>query len=190
MLGVALAFGLTVVGMAYAIGHISGAHMNPAVSLGLFMGGRMSAKDLVPYIVAQVVGGLIAGVVLLILLKSQKGTQEIKNAFGGNNYKDVGVIAALLTEFFLTFGFVFIIMGATSKRAPAHMAGLVIGLTLTLVHIIGIAVTGTSVNPARSLGVAIFERGDALKHLWLFLLAPPAGGVAGALTYKFIDPEG
>ncbi len=193
LLGVSLAFGLTVVTMAYAIGHISGCHLNPAVSVGLFAVGKLEKKDLLPYIGAQVLGAIVAAAVLFAIMKGAKGFDVTagfaSNGFGDHSPMNYSLVSALLIEFVLTAVFLFIIMGATDSRAPAALAPLAIGLTLTLIHLISIPVTNTSVNPARSTGVAIFQHGWALKQLWLFWLAPIAGGVAGALAYKFIASE-
>jgi len=193
LLGVSLAFGLTVVTMAYAIGHISGCHLNPAVSVGLFAAGKLEKKHLLPYIGAQVLGAVVAAAVLFAIMKGFKGFDVTagfaSNGFGDHSPMNYTLVSALLIEFVLTAMFLFIIMGATDSRAPAALAPLAIGLTLTLIHLISIPVTNTSVNPARSTGVAIFQHGWALKQLWLFWLAPIAGGVAGALAYKFIASE-
>jgi aquaporin Z len=184
MTSVSLAFGLTVVTMAYAIGHISGAHLNPAVSVGLAVGGRFPWKDVGPYAGAQVAGGIAAAVLLQVLTKDLYGAASL----GANDYKQLtsGVVAELI----LTMMFLVVIMGATSKRAPAHMAGLVIGLCLALIHMIGIPVTGVSVNPARSIGPALLAGGDPLKHLWVFVVVPPLGAALGAFVYKSMDAEG
>ncbi|PMF78440.1 aquaporin Z, partial [Vibrio breoganii] len=177
--GVSLAFGLTVVTMAYAIGHISGCHLNPAVTIGLWAGGRHEAKEVVPYIIAQVIGGIIAGGVLYVIATGKAGADI--GGFATNGYGDYspmgyGMTAALVTEIVLTAVFLFVIMGATDGRAPAGFAPLAIGLCLTLIHLISIPVTNTSVNPARSTGVAVFVGDAAISQLWLFWVAPIIGG--------------
>ena len=189
--GVSLAFGLTVVTMAYAIGHISGCHLNPAVSIGLWAGGRFDSSDLVPYIVAQVIGAVIAGGVLYIIASGAEGF-SLAGGFASNGYGEhspggYSLIAALVAEIVLTMIFIMVIMGATDDRAPAGMAPLAIGLCLTLIHLISIPVTNTSVNPARSTGVAVFAGGWALAQLWLFWVAPIIGGFLGAKLYSLID---
>ena len=187
--GVALAFGLTVVTMAYAVGHISGAHFNPAISIGLFFGRRFPARDLLPYIVAQVIGGAVAGLVLYAIASGKPGWTI--DGFASNGYGDhspggYALPAVFLAEVVLTFMFVFVIMGATDGRAPAGFAPLAIGLTLTLIHLISIPVDNTSVNPARSTGVAIFAGGWALAQLWVFWLAPIVGGALGGYAYTWL----
>ncbi len=190
--GVALAFGLTVVTMAYAIGHISGCHLNPAVSIGLWVGGRFDGKDLVPYIVAQVLGGL-AGAGILFLIASGKPGFELggfaANGYGEHSPGGYGLQAALVTEVAMTFMFLMIILGATHKQAPAGLAGLAIGLGLTLIHLISIPVTNTSVNPARSTSQALFVGDWALSQLWLFWVAPIVGAALAGLVYKWLSPE-
>jgi aquaporin Z len=189
-LGVALAFGLTVVTMAYAIGHISGCHLNPAVSFGLVAGGRMPARDLPAYVVAQVLGGIAAALVLMIILKganlwdTARSAGFAANGYGEHSPKGFGLGAAFLAELILTFIFLIVIHGATDSRAPAALAGLAIGLTLTLIHLISIPITNTSVNPARSSSQALFAGGWALSQLWLFWVAPIAGGILGGAAYK------
>ena len=190
LLGVALAFGLTVMTMAYAIGHISGCHLNPAVSVGLWAGGRFPANQLLPYIVAQVLGAVVAGGVLLLIASGQAGF-EVSAGFASNGYGDhspggYSLLSALVTEIVMTMMFLFIILGATDKRAPQGFAPIAIGLGLTLIHLISIPVTNTSVNPARSTGVAVFVGGWAVKQLWLFWIAPIIGGLLGAAVYRFI----
>ena len=191
--GVALAFGLTVVTMAYAIGHISGCHLNPAVSIGLWIGGRFDKKDLIPYIIAQVLGA-IAGAGILYLIASGKPGFEI-GGFAANGYAEHSpggytMMAALIAEVVLTFFFLLIILGATHSKAPAGLAGLAIGLGLTLIHLVSIPVTNTSVNPARSTSQALFaEGGWALPQLWLFWVAPIAGAIIAGLVYKYMSPE-
>jgi len=194
LLGVSLAFGLTVLTMAYAVGHISGGHFNPAVSVGLLAGGRFSAKDLVPYVVAQCLGAIGAAGALFTIL-SGSGTPDFSGpgAFATNFYgeavyfgKSYSMSAAFLTEFLLTAFFLIIILGATDKFANRKFAGIAIGLGLTLIHLISIPITNTSVNPARSLSQAVFVGGNAMSQLWLFWVAPILGGIAGGLIYRFL----
>lgn len=188
--GVALAFGLTVLTMAFAIGHISGCHLNPAISIGLWAGGRFPAKDVFPYIVAQVLGGIVAGGILFFIASGQAGFEAsagfASNGYGEHSPGQYSMFAAFLTEIVMTMMFLFVIMGATDAKAPQGFAPLAIGLCLTLIHLISIPVTNTSVNPARSTAVAIFQGGWAIQQLWLFWIAPIIGGVLGALTYRFI----
>ena len=186
--GVSLAFGLTVLSLAYGLGHISGAHFNPAVSIGLWAGGRFGKEDLLPYIVSQVLGG-IAGAGVLYLIATGKAGASVggfaANGFGEHSPMGFNMTAALVTEVVMTFMFLIIILGATDKRAPAGFAGLAIGLGLTLIHLISIPVTNTSVNPARSTSQAIFaEGGWAMGQLWLFWLAPIVGAILAGLVYK------
>lgn len=193
-LGVALAFGLTVLTMAYAIGHISGCHLNPAVSVGLWAGGRFPARDLLPYIVAQVLGAIVAGGVLYLIASGKAGFDLsagfASNGYGAHSPGGYSLVAALITEVVMTMMFILVILGATDKRAPQGMAPIAIGLCLTLIHLISIPVTNTSVNPARSTGVAIFVGDWALMQLWLFWVAPIIGAVVGALLYRVIgSPE-
>lgn len=192
-LGVALAFGLTVVTMAYAIGHISGCHLNPAVTIGLAAGGRFPASQIAPYIVAQVVGGVIGGGVLYLIASGKAGFDPsagfASNGYGEHSPGQYGLFACFLAELVLTAVFLFIIMGATHGKAPAGFAPLAIGLGLTLIHLISIDVTNTSVNPARSTGVAVFAGGWAVQQLWLFWLAPIAGGVIGGALYRWLSHE-
>lgn len=190
LLGVAFAFGLTVLTMAYAIGHISGCHLNPAVSIGLWMAGRFPANKLLPYIIAQVLGGIVAGGVLYLIASGKSGF-ELSAGFASNGYAEhspggYSLMAALLTEVVMTMMFLLIILGATDNRAPPGFAPIAIGLGLTLIHLISIPVTNTSVNPARSLGVAIYVGDWALAQLWLFWLAPIAGALLGALIYRYL----
>lgn len=187
-LGVALAFGLTVVTMAYALGHVSGGHFNPAVSLGLWVGGRFSGAQLIPYIIAQVLGGL-AGATVLYLIASGKAGFDVTAGFASNGYGvrspgGYSLQSVLIAEVILTMGFVMVIMGATDSRSPAAAAPLAIGLCLSLIHLISIPVDNTSVNPARSTGVAIFAGGIALQQLWVFWLAPLIGGALGGGLYR------
>jgi len=193
LLGVSLAFGLTVLTMAFAIGHISGCHLNPAVSVGLWAGGRFPANQLGPYIVAQVLGA-IAGAGVLYLIATGKAGFAVSagfacNGYGAHSIGGYSLTAALITEVVMTMMFLLIIMGATDKRAPQGFAPLAIGLGLTLIHLISIPVTQTSVNPARSTGVALFVGDWAVAQLWLFWLAPIVGGVLGAVIYRFIATE-
>jgi aquaporin Z len=191
--GVSLAFGLTVLTMAFAIGHISGCHLNPAVSIGLWAGGRFPANQLLPYIVAQVLGGVVAGGVLYLIASGAAGFDVSKgfasNGFGAHSPGGYSMMAALLTEVVMTMFFLIIILGATDKRAPAGFAPIAIGLALTLIHLISIPVTNTSVNPARSTGVALYVGDWAVAQLWLFWLAPIVGGVLGAGAYRLIASE-
>ncbi|WP_046111045.1 aquaporin Z [Aquincola tertiaricarbonis] len=187
--GVSLAFGLTVLTMAYAIGHISGCHLNPAVSVGLWAGGRFDGGKLVPYILAQVAGAVAAGAVLYLIASGKPGFVAggfASNGFGEHSPGQYGMAAALVCEVVLTAFFLFVILGATDGRAPAGFAPIAIGLCLTLIHLVSIPVTNTSVNPARSTGVALFADAWALQQLWLFWLAPIAGGVIGALAYRVV----
>ncbi len=191
LLGVALAFGLTVLTMIYAVGRISGGHFNPAVSVGLWAGGRLPTKDLVPYVVAQVIGGIAAGGVLYVIASGKAGF-DIQAGFACNGYGEhspggYSLQAALVTEIVMTMTFIYVILGATDKRAPQGFAGVAIGFTLTLIHLISIPVTNTSVNPARSTGVAVYVGGWAVGQLWLFWVAPIIGGLLGALLYRIIS---
>ena len=190
LLGVSLAFGLTVLTMAYAIGHISGCHLNPAVSVGLWVGGRFPASQLAPYIVAQVLGAVIAGAVLYLIASGQAGF-DVSAGFASNGYGDHSpggytLTAALITEVVMTMMFLVVILGATDSRAPQGLAPIAIGLCLTLIHLISIPVTNTSVNPARSTGVALFVGDWAVAQLWLFWVAPIIGAALGAVVYRFI----
>lgn len=188
--GVALAFGLTVLTMAFAIGHISGCHLNPAVSIGLWAGGRFPAKDLAPYIISQVLGGITAGLVLFIIASGKPGFSVAagfaSNGYGAHSPGGYSLGAALVCEIVMTLMFLVIILGATDERAPQGLAPVAIGLALTLIHLISIPVTNTSVNPARSTGVAVFVGGWAVAQLWLFWLAPIAGGILGGMVYRFL----
>ena len=188
--GVALAFGLTVVTMAYAVGHISGGHFNPAVTLGLWAGGRFAAKDILPYWIAQVVGGIAAAAVLY-LIASGKADFSLAGGFASNGYAEhspggYSLVAALVCEVVMTFFFLLVILGSTDSRAPAGFAPLAIGLALTLIHLISIPVTNTSVNPARSTGPALFVGDWATAQLWLFWVAPLAGAVIGGFVYRWL----
>jgi aquaporin Z len=188
--GVSLAFGLTVLTMAYAVGHISGAHFNPAVSIGLYFGKRFPANDLLPYIVAQVVGGAVAGLVLYTIASGKAGFSTAggfaSNGFGEHSPDHYTMLAAFVAEVVLTFVFLIVIMGATDGRAPVGFAPIAIGLCLTLIHLISIPIDNTSVNPARSTGVALFAGGWAISQLWLFWLAPIIGGALGGLAYNWL----
>ena len=190
LLGVSLAFGLTVLTMAYAIGHISGCHLNPAVSVGLWAGGRFPANQLLPYIIAQVLGALVAGGVLFFIASGKAGfevtTGFASNGYGAHSPGGYSLVAALVTEVVMTMMFLLVILGATDKRAPQGMAPIAIGLCLTLIHLISIPVTNTSVNPARSTGVAIFVGDWAVAQLWLFWIAPIVGALLGATIYRYI----
>ena len=196
-LGVALAFGLTVLTGAYALGHISGGHFNPAVSFGLWAGGRFAGKDLLPYIVAQVLGGLLAG---FVLWQIASGNPEFSvdpnaagafasNGYGSHSPGGYSVAAAFLCEVVMTAMFLIVILGATHRRAPAGFAPIAIGLALTLIHLISIPVTNTSVNPARSTGVGLFAGSQAISQLWLFWLAPILGGLLGGVIYRWFDKD-
>ncbi|MEO1106373.1 MAG: aquaporin Z [Pseudomonadota bacterium] len=192
-LGVSFAFGLTVLTMAYTVGHISGGHFNPAVSLGLMIGGRFPAKDLLPYWVAQVIGAIAAAVVLYLIVSGAPGFEGV-GGFASNGYGDASpegysLMSALVIEIVLTAFFLLVILGATSSGAPAGFAPIAIGLCLTLIHLISIPVTNTSVNPARSTGVALFADGPALAQLWLFWVAPLIGAAIGALIWKVMSPD-
>ncbi|RJX73788.1 aquaporin Z [Vibrio sinensis] len=189
LLGVAFAFGLTVLTMAFAIGHISGCHLNPAITLGLWVGGRFEAKDVIPYIVAQLIGGIIAGGVLAVIASGQAGFDVAASGFAANGYGEhspghYNLTSALVTEIVMTMMFLIVIMGATDSRAPQGFAPIAIGLCLTLIHLISIPVTNTSVNPARSTGVAVYVGDWAISQLWLFWVAPIIGAILGALIYK------
>ena len=191
--GVALAFGLTVVTMAYAIGHISGCHLNPAISVGLWAGGRFEARDLPGYVIAQVLGA-IAGAGVLYLIASGAAAFSLAGGFASNGYGahspgGYSLTACLISEVVMTFAFLFVIMGVTHGQAPKGFAPLAIGLCLTLIHLISIPVTNTSVNPARSTGPALFEGGWAIQQLWLFWVAPLVGGALGGFTYRWLSPD-
>ena len=193
LLGVSIAFGLTVLTMAFAIGHISGCHLNPAVSIGLWSGGRFSITELGPYIAAQVAGGLAGAAILYVIASGQAGF-DVTAGFASNGYAEhspggYSLTAALVTEIVMTFMFLIIILGATDKRAPAGFAPIAIGLGLTLVHLISIPITNTSVNPARSTGVAIFQGDWAISQLWLFWLAPIVGAILAGIVYHWFESE-
>jgi len=190
LLGVALAFGLTVLTMAYAIGHISGCHLNPAVSIGLWAGGRFPASKLLPYIIAQVLGGIAAGGVLYVIASGKAGFDVsagfASNGYGAHSPGGYSLLAAAITEIVMTMMFLLIILGATDKRAPQGFAPIAIGMGLTLIHLISIPVTNASVNPARSTGVAVYVGSWAVAQLWLFWVAPIVGSVLGAFAYRLI----
>ena len=193
LLGVALAFGLTVLTMAYAIGHISGCHLNPAVSIGLWAGGRFPARELLPYIASQLLGGIAAAGILYLIASGKEGFDLAagfaSNGYGAHSPGGYSLQAAFICEVVMTMMFLLVIMGATDKRAPAGLAPIAIGLCLTLIHLISIPVTNTSVNPARSTGVALFVGDWATAQLWLFWVAPILGAILGALAYRLIGCE-
>ncbi len=191
--GVALAFGLTVLTMAYALGHVSGAHFNPAVKVGLWAGGRFPAREIVPYVLAQVLGAIAAAGILYLIATGQAGF-DMSGGFASNGYGDhspghYSLLACAVTEVVMTFGFLFVILGATHGAAPKGFAPLAIGLCLTLIHLVSIPVTNTSVNPARSLGPALFEGGWAIGQLWLFWTAPFVGALIAGFAYRWISPD-
>jgi len=192
-MGVALAFGLTVLTMAFAIGHISGCHLNPAVSVGLWAGGRFPAGKLLPYIIAQVLGAIAAGGVLYIIASGKAGFDVTagfaSNGYGAHSPGGYSLLAALVCEVVMTMMFLIVILGATDQRAPQGFAPIAIGLCLTLIHLISIPVTNTSVNPARSTGVALYVGGWAIAQLWLFWIAPIIGALLGAVVYRFIGAK-
>lgn len=192
LLGVSFAFGLTLLTMAFAIGHISGCHLNPAVSLGLWAGGRFSASELIPYIIVQVVGGIVAAAVLYLIASGKAGF-ELSAGFASNGYGEhspggYSLTACLITEIVMTFMFLVVILGSTDVKAPAGFAALPIGLSLTLIHLISIPVTNTSVNPARSTATAVFVGDWAVSQLWLFWVAPIVGAIIAGLFYKWLSP--
>lgn len=194
LLGVSLAFGLTVITMAYAIGHISGCHLNPAVSIGLWVSGRFKAKELLPYIIAQLIGAILAGGTLYIIASGQPEFDALSSGFAANGFAEhspgnYSMFSAMLIEIVLTMGFLVVILGATSSHAPTGFAPIAIGLCLTLIHLVSIPVTNTSVNPARSTGVAIFTNDWAISQLWLFWIAPIIGAILGAVIYKYMSSE-
>ena len=192
--GVSLAFGLTVLTMVYALGPVSGGHFNPAVTVGLWAGGRFAAKDVIPYFIAQVVGAIVAAAVIYGIASGAPGF-DVQNGFAANGYGDhspghYNMTSAMLSEVVMTFGFLIVILGATDKRAPAGFAGLAIGLALTLIHLVSIPVTNTSVNPARSTGPALFVGGWALQQLWMFWVVPLIGGLVGGGVYRCLFGDG
>ncbi len=191
-LGVSLAFGLTLLTMAFAIGHISGCHINPAVSVGLWAGGRFSASELLPYVIAQVLGGIAGAAILYVIATGAPGFEMggfASNGYGEHSPGGYSLGSALVTEVVMTFMFLIVILGATDQRAPAGLAPIAIGLSLTLIHLISIPVTNTSVNPARSTGVALFEGGWAISQLWLFWVAPIVGAALAGLVYNWLGSE-
>ncbi len=193
-LGISLAFGLTVLVMVYAVGHISGGHFNPAVSFGLWAGGRLPGKDLLPYVLVQVMGAIAAAAILYLIASGtagyELGTGKLaSNGYGEHSPGGYSYLSALVTEVVMTFIFIFVIMGATSKNAPKGFAGVAIGLALTLIHLISIPVTNTSVNPARSTGPALFEGGIALQQLWFFWVMPIIGGILGGIAWKWFESK-
>ena len=193
-LGVALAFGLTVLVMAYAVGHVSGGHFNPAVTVGTVLAGRTRWSDVGPYIVVQIVGATAAGAVLLAIASGKEGFSAVESGFATNGYGErspdgYSLLAVLLVEVVLTAVFLYVILGATDRRAPAGFGPLAIGLSLTLIHLVAIPVSNTSVNPARSLGVAWFAGGEALGQVWLFIVAPLIGAAIAGLTYRVMFPD-
>lgn len=191
-IGVSLAFGLTVITMAYAIGHISGCHLNPAVSIGLWVGGRFDGKDVFPYIIAQVMGGIAGAGILYLVASGQPGFELggfAANGYGAHSPGGYSMTSALIIEMVLTFIFLFVILGSTYSKAPAGFAGLAIGLCLTLIHLISIPVTNTSVNPARSTSQALFAGDWAIGQLWLFWVAPIVGAIIAGVVYKYLSPE-
>ncbi|SDY55968.1 aquaporin [Bacillus sp. 166amftsu] len=182
-LGIAMAFGLSIVAMAYSIGTISGCHVNPAVSIAMFVNKRMSAMELACYLLAQILGGLLGTATLVTILKSSN--MSLDN-LGQNSFGNLGLSGSFLVEFILTFVFILVIIAVTGKKGNAQLAGLVIGFTLVLVHLLGIPLTGTSVNPARSLAPALFAGGEAVSQLWVFIIAPIVGGIVAAIVGKFV----
>jgi len=191
LLGVALAFGLTVLTMVYAVGHISGAHLNPAVTVGLWAGGRIKANEILPYIISQVLGGLAGAGILYLIASGLPGFDLNTSGFAANGFEEHSIggyslLSGFVTEVVMTFFFLFVILGATDERAPRGYAGIAIGLALTLIHLISIPVTQTSVNPARSTGPAIIKGGWALSQLWLFWVAPIIGAILAGFVYPFV----
>jgi len=194
LLGVSFAFGLTVLTMVYAVGHISGGHFNPAVSVGLWSGNRFAASDLIPYIIAQVVGAIVAAAVLAIIATGKPGFDLVQSGFAANGYGDhspgkYSFLAALVCEVVMTYMFLLVILGATDRRSPAGFAGIPIGLALTLIHLISIPVTNTSVNPARSTGPAVVVGGWALAQLWLFWIGPLIGAALAGVAYQWLGTK-
>ncbi len=191
LVGVSLAFGLTVLTIVYSLGHISGAHLNPAVTIGLWAGGRFSAKEILPYVISQIAGGIVAAAVLYIIAT---GNGSDIGSFAANGYGEhspggYSMLAAIVSELVMTFMFLLVILGATDEKAPKGFAGLAIGLSLTLIHLISIPVTNTSVNPARSISQAVFVGDWALSQLWLFIVIPIAGAILAGLVYKYLKSE-
>lgn len=189
--GVSLAFGLTVVTIAYSLGHISGAHLNPAVTIGLWAGGRISSKEVTPYIISQLLGGIAAATALYFIVTGNGSAigDFAANGYGAHSPGNYSLLAAILTEFIMTFMFLLIILGSTDEKAPKGFAGLAIGLALTLIHLVSIPVTNTSVNPARSISQAIFVGDWALSQLWLFIVIPVAGAILAGLVYKTLSKQ-
>ncbi|MEM7526680.1 MAG: MIP family channel protein [Pseudomonadota bacterium] len=190
--GISLAFGISVVAMAYSIGHVSGAHLNPAVSVGAFVAGRLPLSDLIGYVIAQLAGAIVAALLVLIIVQTQIGGYDIatnglgQNGWGPGYGAEYRMLGALIFEVVATAVFIIVILGVTGEGGNATMAGLAIGLTLTMIHLVGITISGTSVNPARSIGPALFVGGTALSQLWLFIVAPLAGAAIGALLHKLV----
>lgn len=189
--GVSLAFGLTVVTIAYSLGHISGAHLNPAVTIGLWAGGRINSKEITPYIISQLLGGIAAATALYFIVTGNGSAivDFAANGYGAHSPGNYSLLAAILTEFIMTFMFLLIILGSTDEKAPKGFAGLAIGLALTLIHLVSIPVTNTSVNPARSISQAIFVGDWALSQLWLFIVIPVAGAILAGLVYKTLSKQ-
>ena len=191
LVATSMAFGLSIIAMAYVIGNISGCHVNPAVSLSMLINGKLNTKDFVGYVISQIIGGFIgAGLLYLILYCTKEGVTSLgTNGFGDSSFLGINLVGAFIVEVILTFVFIYTILGVTSDDNKASVAGIVIGLTLTFVHLIGIFLTGTSVNPARSLAPAVIMGGEALKQVWVFILAPLCGATISAFTYKFLNNE-
>jgi len=191
LLGVSLAFGLTVLTIAYSLGHISGAHLNPAVTIGLWVGGRVESKTVIPYIISQILGAVAAAAVLYVIVTGNGSSigNFAANGYGEHSPGNYSMLAAIVTEFVMTFMFLIVILGATDEKAPKGFAGIAIGLALTLIHLISIPVTNTSVNPARSISQAIFVGDWAIPQLWLFILIPVIGAAAAGLVYKYLRTE-
>lgn len=191
LLGVSLAFGLTVLTIAYSLGHISGAHLNPAVTIGLWVGGRVESKTVIPYIISQILGAVAAAAVLYVIVTGNGSSigNFAANGYGEHSPGNYSMLAAIVTEFVMTFMFLIVILGATDEKAPKGFAGIAIGLALTLIHLISIPVTNTSVNPARSISQAIFVGDWAISQLWLFILIPVLGAAAAGLVYKYLRTE-
>lgn len=192
--GVSLAFGLTVLTMAYAVGHISGGHFNPAVTLGAFLAGRIDAKNVLPYWITQIIAGAVAGGVLYVIASGKEGFDAVKSGFATNGYGDLSpngysLMAVLIAEIVLTAIFLFVILGSTDKRAPQGFAPIAIGLALTLIHLVSIPISNTSVNPARSLGVALYAGSEPLMQVWAFFIAPLIGAAIAGITYKSLFPD-
>ena len=191
LVGVSLAFGLTVLTIVYSLGHISGAHLNPAVTIGLWAGGRINAREILPYIISQILGGIVAAAILYFITTGNGSSigNFAANGYGEHSPGHYSMMAALVTEFVMTFMFLLIILGATDTKAPKGFVGISIGFALTLIHLISIPVTNTSVNPARSISQAIFVGGWALSQLWLFILIPILGAIAAGIVYKYLSKD-